>query len=350
MNKLTEGKSIDSMIRIALLVLLVGMSVMILMPFTLMLVWGIIIAVAAFPLFKKVTKLFGNRKTSAAVFISIVGILIIVLPSIFLAESSISGLRFIRAVYQEGQLTIPAPTEEVKTWPVVGEKLFTAWDLASHNIREFINKYNDQIKEYGQWILNTLAGIGITIIQFIVSIIIAGILLAKADLGEKTLVKFAGRLVGDRAEGFIKLTTGTIRSVVQGILGIALIQAFASAILLFSFNLHLAGIWAVIIMVLSIMQLPPLLVLGPICVYVFSAYDTFPAVIFTVVSALISVSDSLLKPLMLGRGVDIPMPVILIGAIGGMLVFGILGLFIGAVVLSLSYKLLIAWLHETEPA
>jgi predicted PurR-regulated permease PerM len=142
------------------------------------------------------------------------------------------------------------------------------------------------------------------------------------------------------------LTTGTIRSVVQGILGIALIQALASVVLLSIFNVPLPGLWAMFVLILAVVQLPPLLILGPISIYVFSVLDTVPATVFTVFALLISMSDGFLKPFFLGRGVDIPMLVVLLGAIGGMLAFGILGLFVGAVVLALSYKLMMAWLNS----
>ena len=164
-------------------------------------------------------------------------------------------------------------------------------------------------------------------------------------MGAKTSKEFAKRLVGDNAEDFINLTIGTIRSVVQGILGIALIQALASAILLIIFNVPMPGLWALFALILATVQLSPLLILGPISVYVFSVLDTVPATVFTVLAVLISMSDGFLKPLFLGRGVDIPMLVILLGAIGGLLAFGVLGLFVGAVVLAVSYKLMEAWLH-----
>jgi predicted PurR-regulated permease PerM len=169
------------------------------------------------------------------------------------------------------------------------------------------------------------------------------VLLAQSEAGNKTILQFAKRLVGAQAEDFINLTGGTIRSVVQGILGIALIQCFATAILLIISGIPFPGLWAVLVLIFAILQLPPLLVLGPIVVYVFSEFDTAPAVVFTVFAVLISVSDSLLKPIFLGRGVDIPMMVVLLGAIGGMIAFGILGLFVGAVVLALSYKLMMEW-------
>ena len=232
--------------------------------------------------------------------------------------------------------------------------LYSIWVQASNNLLGLLSKYNgqysEQVKDFVGWLLKTLTSIGLTFLQFIVSIIIAGALLAKADMGAETAKEFAKRLVGDNAENFINLITGTIRSVVQGILGIALLQAFASAILLIIFNVPMPGLWALFVLILATVQLSPLLIMGPISIYVFSVLDTTPAIVFTVSAVLIGSIDNLLKPLLLGRGVDIPMLVILLGAIGGMLAFGILGLFVGAVVLAVSYKLMMAWLHGDKPA
>lgn len=350
MNNLNDNRSIDRLIRIGLFLLLAATSLMILAPFMIMLAWGIIIAVALFPLFKKTVNALGNNKTLTAVLFTIVGLMVIIMPSFMLTESSASGYQNLQKAIQEGSLTIPPPTENVNEWPLIGEPLYNIWSRASNNLLELLTKYSgqnsEQVKEFLGWLLETLTSLGLTFLQFIISIIIAGALLAKADMGVETTKNFAKRLVGDNAEDFINLTTGTIRSVVQGILGIALIQALASVVLLSIFNVPLPGLWAMFVLILAIVQLPPLLILGPISIYVFSVMDTVPATVFTVFALLISMSDSFLKPFFLGRGVDIPMLVVLLGAIGGMLAFGILGLFVGAVVLALSYKLMMAWLNS----
>jgi predicted PurR-regulated permease PerM len=353
MKNSNNNRSVDFLIHIGLLILLVAASLMILAPFMIILIWGVIIAVAQFPLFKKSVNVLGNKKTLTAVLFTLAGLMIIIIPSLMLAESSASGYQNLLKAFEEGKLTIPPPTENVKEWPLIGENLYSIWVQASNNLLELLSKYNgqhsEQVKDFVGWVLKTLTSIGLTFLQFIVSIIIAGALLAKADIGAETAKEFAKKLVGDNAENFINLIIGTIRSVVQGILGIALIQALASAILLIIFNVPLLGLWTLFVLILATVQLPPILILGPISIYVFSVLDTIPATIFTVFAVLIGSIDNFLKPLFLGRGVDIPMLVILLGAIGGMLAFGVLGLFVGAVVLAVSYKLMMAWLHADNP-
>ena len=354
MKNVTDNRSIEFLIRIGLLILLVAASLMILAPFMIILIWGVIIAIAQFPLFKKSVNVLGNKKTLTAALFTLAGLTAIIIPSLMLAESSATGYQYLLEVFEEGRLTIPPPTENVKEWPLIGGNLYSIWAQASNDLLGLLSKYNgqysEQVKDSVGWLLKTLTSIGFTFLQFIVSIIIAGALLAKADMGAETAKEFAKRLVGDDAEKLINLIIGTIRSVVQGILGIALIQAFASAILLIIFNVPLPGLWALFVLILATVQLSPLLIMGPISIYVFSILDTTPAIVFTVSAVLIGSIDNVLKPLLLGRGVDIPVLVILLGAIGGMLIFGILGLFVGAVILAVSYKLMMAWLHGDKPA
>ena len=349
MKNLNDNRNIELLIRIGFLILLIAASFMILAPFMIILIWGVIIAVALFPLFKKTVNVLGKKKTLTAVLFTLAGLIVIIIPTIMLAESSTSGYQNLLKAFHEGRLTIPPPTKNVIEWPLIGENLYRIWSQASHNLLELLSEYNgqhsEQVKEFIGWLLKTLTSVGLTFLQFIVAIIIAGALLAKADMGTKTAKEFAKRLVGDNADDFISLITGTIRSVVQGILGIALIQALASVILFIIFNVPLSGLWALFVLILATVQLSPLLILGPISIYVFSVLDTIPATVFVVFALLIGMIDNILKPLLLGRGVDIPMLVVLLGAIGGLLAFGVLGLFVGAVVLAVSYKLMMAWIH-----
>ena len=335
--------NIDRLIRISLIILLITGSLIILAPFAILLLWGIIIAVAIYPVFVKTVKRLGGRKNLVSVLFTMAGLSVILIPTILVTGSGASSYKFLIESFNEGNLTIPMPRDEVKEWPIIGEKLYPVWNLAAHNLKEFINTYSDDLRQYGSWLVETLAGLGLTIVQFIVSIIIAGVLLAQAEAGKNAIHLFAKKLVGEKSEDFVILTGNTIRSVVQGILGIALIQCFSSALLFIISGIPFAGLWSVLILILAILQLPPLLVLGPIIVYVFSEFSTTPAIVFTVFAVLISISDSLLKPIFLGRGVDVPMLVVLLGAIGGMIAFGILGLFVGAVILALSYKLMMEW-------
>lgn len=339
--------AIEAAIRIGILVLLAGWCFKIVEPFVIAIIWGIIIAVAIYPLFRKLQHALGDRRKLAATVITLLALAIIIVPTVMLAGSLVESTEALTTGLREGTLKVPPPNESVADWPFVGEHTFKIWLLASTNLEAALEQMSPQIKVVGGWLLETAAGAGAGILQFIISIIIAGVLLATAQGGRGVTVSLTSRLAGHKGPEFADIAGATVRSVAQGVLGVALIQALAAGIGMLAIGVPGAGLWALLVLLLAVMQLPPLLILGPVAIYVFSAYDTVPAVLFLIWALIVSVSDSFLKPMFLGRGVDVPMLVILLGAIGGMIMSGIIGLFVGAVVLALGYKLLMTWLSET---
>ncbi len=215
------------------------------------------------------------------------------------------------------------------------------------NIEAAIEAFEPQIKELASSILSGVLGLGSTILLSIVSVIIAGALLVKADSAEITARKAFKILIGKQGEGFTDLAGATIRSVVQGVLGVAILQSVASGVVMLIFNIPLAGLWALIVLFLAIMQLPLTLILGPVVAYGFSSLGETQAIIFLVLNIIIGFSDTILKKIFMGRGVDVPVIVLLLGAIGGMMLSGIIGLFLGAVILSLTYKVYQSLIAQT---
>jgi predicted PurR-regulated permease PerM len=231
---------------------------------------------------------------------------------------------------------------------LIGDEVYDVWHGAAVNLQDTLNKFSDQLKALGGKVVKMAGAFAVGVLQFVLSIIIAGVFLVGAEGGYRMTLTFTSSLVGDRGRALTDLTVATIRSVAKGVLGVAIIQSLLASIGLVAMGIPAAGIWTFIILMLAIMQLPPILVLGPIAVWVFSTAEPVPATIFTIYSILVSFSDAILKPMMLGRGVEIPMLVILLGAIGGMILSGIVGLFIGAVVLALGYQILVAWMETDE--
>jgi len=173
--------------------------------------------------------------------------------------------------------------------------------------------------------------------------VIAALFWLNAEMLLRGCNLLAVRLFGESGADYIKLSGLTIQSVAQGVIGIALVQAILAGIGLFAVGAPMAGLWMLLVMVFAVAQLPPILVLGPVAAYMFTVETTTVATVFLVWSMVVSFSDTFLKPLLLGRGLDIPMIVILVGAIGGMIMHGILGLFVGAVVLGMTYELTKKW-------
>jgi len=339
---------IDIAIKLSAMAMIILWCFSIIRPFILITVWAAILAVALYPLHEKLTALLKGNKKLASAIIALVGISIIAVPSINLSSSAIDSAQHVYNGIEDGTLKIPAADESIKEWPLVGEKLFNLWQDASQDIQKVAGQYPEQVKSLSSTLLSAVAGIGGGILQFIVSLIIAVVFMAKSASLHLGVSKLMRRLMNDSGDRTISTTIATIRSVATGVLGVAVIQSLLSGIGLMIADIPGAGIWAIAVLILAIAQLPPIIILGPVAAYYFSVADTTPAVAFLIFSIIVSASDAFLKPLFLGRGMSIPMIVILLGAIGGMLLSGIIGLFVGAVVLALGYELMMDWLGHTS--
>jgi len=352
-NKVDQGflaNAMASFIQIGALLVLVTWCFSIVRPFISIVVWAIIIAIAVYPLHLSLTaKLGGRAKTSSFIFVMI-GLAIIIVPTWILAESSITGLKTIGENLRAGSISVSPPNPDVASWPLIGEKTHQIWSAAAVNLEGTLNQYEDQLRALGQRIFGFATGTLVGVLQFIFSMIIAGALLMQAKGGYTTSRNIMASLVGTQnCDKFTDMSILTIRSVVKGVLGVAVIQAVLSAVGLMLIGVPAPGLWAGAVLVLAIIQLPPIIILGPIAFWVFSVADPVPATIFLVYAIVVSASDAFLKPMLLGRGVETPMLVILIGAIGGAISAGIVGLFIGAVILALGYELFVAWMAPDEP-
>lgn len=341
--------SIELAIRLGLLILLATWCFLIVLPFIVPVMWGVIIAVAIYPLFKKLKSALGGRNKTATTVYIVLALALLITPTVMISGSLVDTAQDVVDKYEQGTLTVEPPDESVKEWPVIGDEVHEVWTQASKNLDATVDKYKPQLKLVGEKLASTAAGAGGTVLIFIISIIISGILMANAPGAYQFTVRLFSRLINEK-EGvaFTHLSRDTIRSIAQGVLGIAMIQAVLSAIGMYIMDVPAWGLWTVIILVLAILQLPPLLVLGFVAAYVFTIADTTPAIIFAIYALIVSTSDAWLKPLLLGRGVATPMLVILLGAIGGAILDGVIGLFVGAVVLALGYELFMAWLTYGE--
>ena len=341
--------AIETAVKLGLLFLLLTVCLKILDPFLMVIFWGIIIAVATYPLYVKLKNRLGGRVKLASTLFTLIAIAILITPTIMIADSIITISGGVQERVENDDLRIPPPDESVKEWPLIGEKVFGAWSMASTDLDKTLDHFEPQIKSAGKKALGAVAGAGATILQFIISIIIAGVLVTQAEGSYKLSKTIFRRLAGEGVH-YTETTINTIRSVAQGVLGIALFQATLGGLGMWVMDVPGWGFWTFLVLVVAVVQLPPLLILGPVAAYVFTVTDTTPAVIFLIYCMAVSFADGVLKPLVLGRGVSTPMLVILLGAIGGMLMSGVIGLFTGAVILALGYELLVAWIYKDEPA
>lgn len=341
--------AVNIAVRLGVLFALVAFCLRILAPFVTIVAWAAIIAIAAEGLYERWAGFHGGRRGLAAASLVVLVLLLISLPTIKLSESLLAGARGLSDQIAAGTLSVPPPSEKVSSWPLVGQRVYDGWQLASENLGEAVESAKPQLQAASRRLLSVTQSVGVATIQLLVSIVLAGVMLARRAGGESAN-KIAMRLFGERGQTLTRLARQTVRSVVQGILGVAAIQALLSGLGFLAVGLPGAGLWALLVLVAAIVQLPVLLVMILPIAIVFSESSTGVAVGFLVWSVAVSVIDNLLKPMLFGRGAQVPTLVIFLGAIGGMLAMGIIGLFVGAVVLAVGYELSVSWLDEKGEA
>jgi len=337
---------LEVLIRAGLIFALAALCFQIFAPFLTLMVWGLILAVTLYPMQEYVAAKMGGRQGLAATLIVILGIALIVVPTAILMSSLGDSVQRLIHDVQSDALVIPAPRESVAGWPVIGERVYALWSQAHADLPALVKSMQPKIGDLAKSALAFVASIGGGLLLFLAALIIAGILMAFGRSGSRASVAISERLAGPaRGAEFATLATATIRAVAQGVIGVAFIQAIIVGLCLLVAGVPWAGVLAMIALVLGIAQIPALIVTLPAIAYIWllGDYGKGEAILYTLLIFVAGLADNVLKPLMLGRGVDAPMPVILIGALGGMAAAGILGMFVGATLLALGYQLFMGW-------
>jgi predicted PurR-regulated permease PerM len=347
------SRVMDAFVRIGLVIVLALLCYRAVSPFLTLLIWSLILAVALYPLKDAVARKVGGRHGLAATLIAILGLALIVAPSAVLMSSLGDSVHQFIGNVQSNSLEVPAPSESVAAWPVVGPRLHAMWSQAHADLPALVQSLQPQLGGIAKAALGFVGGIGVGLLLFLAAFIIAAIIMAFGEEGARASLAIFQRIVGPaRGEELAKLSTATVRAVAQGVIGVAFIQAIIVGLCLLIAGVPFAGVFALIVLVLGIAQIPALIVTLPAIGYIWWAgtYGNVEAIAFTVLLLVAGMADNVLKPLMLGRGVKAPMVVILLGALGGMATAGILGMFVGATLLTLGYRIFMSWVADNPDA
>lgn len=347
--------AIEIAVNLFLIFIIMAWCLQIVSPFISIIVWAAVIAISMYKPFLKLQALLGGKKKLTLALFTLLGLAVVLVPGWLFVDSIVNSAQDATTAFETGEFHVTPPNESVKDWPIVGNKVYASWSQAASNFEAWLGANAEVLRTVVGGLFKKMAGIGVGVLQFAISVLIAMAFLASADKISGGMQLLFRRLVGDKTEDFMKLTTATVTSVTVGVLGISFIQAFLAGLGMAVVGVPAAGILALVVLIVCIAQLPPWLILFPVIFYVFSVESSTVASIFAVWAVIVSFLDMVLKPIFLGRGVEAPMLVILLGAIGGMIMSGIIGLFVGAIVLALGYKLLEAWLvmdqeEETDEA
>ena len=346
LEKRLSALLLDVLIRAGLVLALVVLCHKVFAPFLPLMLWALILAVTLYPIHQQIAKRIGGRQGLAATFLVLVGVVLIAGPTTVLVSSLGDSLHDLINNVKNNTLQIPAPSSKVAEWPLIGKKVHAFWSQAHTDLPSVVHSMQPKLGELTKRALSIVAGLGSNTLQFLFSFIIAGIIMAFGASGAKAARSIFERIAGiDRGKAFTDLSTATIRTVSAGVIGIASIQALLIGLALVVAGIPWAGLLSMIVLVLGIAQIPAVIVTLPVIGYIWYSgdYGTVSAITYTVLLIVAGMADNVLKPLMLGRGVDAPMPVILLGALGGMASKGILGMFLGATLLALGYQIFMGW-------
>lgn len=338
---------IDLLLPLFLTGLLIALCIQLLLPFVGLLLWTIILAICFNPLQQKLLAK-GWKPGRAAMLLGGVIVAVILIPTIIAAMNAASGIPSLVAAIQNGTAHVRPPPPSLEGIPVAGPKLHAAWAQAANDFPAFLKDHGDQVKDFSRWLLTQAGGIMMAVLGLMLAVILAAVALAYATGLRAFFVALFSRITGSRQQGEHLMDTiaATVKSVANGVIGVAFVQALLVGIGFFVAGVPGAGLLSLIAFLLGIVQVPVLIVTLPAIAWAFSAMDTTSAIIFTVWSIIAGLSDAILKPMLIGHGLEVPMPIILLVVIGGVMAFGLVGLFIGAVILAVGYVLFYEWLGK----
>jgi predicted PurR-regulated permease PerM len=341
---------VDNVVRLGLAALIVFWSLLLLKPFIAILLWAAVLSVALFPVHGWLSRALGGRKTVAAFLLTTFSLLLILGPLAAIVSALVSNLTQIASDMTGSGVSLPPPPPEIATWPLVGEKLTSIWAGAVAELDETLASFVPQLKELARATIGAVGNLGLSLLQFAVAIIIAGFIYGRADTIQSFLVRFAGRTAPRMGEGFVDLASKTVRGVARGVVGISLAQSILFGIGVLAAAVPLAGLWTFLVLLLAIIQIGPALVIIPVIIYAWTSMETLAAILLTVYLIPVMLMDNVLKPIVMGRGLPVPMLVIFIGVIGGTIAHGLIGLFVGPIILSIGYELVRAWIAQDTRA
>jgi predicted PurR-regulated permease PerM len=348
-----SGRSGDAVmyiaIRLGLLAFLIYWSFILLRPFIPVLVWSVVLTVALYPIFDWLSSHLGHRPRLAAIVTTLIVLAVFLAPATWLGIGLADALSKISDQLTSGNLVLPAPPDSVRNWPLIGNQFYEFWSNASINLQATLRDIAPHLKPLAGPILAIAGSAGTGTIKFILSVIVAGFLFLPGPRLAASIRNNLARIVPEQSKDFMALAGATIRTVAQGVIGVAVLQSLLAGVGLKVAGVPHAGVLAFAVLVLGIVQIGSAPILFPVIIWVWTVKEAGAAVLITIYLVLVGLSDNAMKPLLMARGMSTPVLVIFMGVLGGTLAHGIVGLFVGPIILAVAWELLAAWSRD-EPA
>lgn len=338
-----EARITDLVIRLTILGFFVYWSLALIRPFLPIVVWAVVLAVALSPFHNYLSARFGGRRGIASVIVTVVALTVVIGPVAVLARSLVETVQDIVARSSSGAFLVPNPPEFLSAWPVMGPRIESFWVLATTNTEEIFVRYSDLLSPVRDTLISGLSSVSFDLLKFIFSIVVSGVLLVPGPRLATGARRIASRIIAPRGEEFVDLAGHTIRNVSRGVIGVSLLQAIPIGIVFEIIGLPSAGMLAFLVLLLCVLQVGPALVVLPVLVWAWMTLSTGQALFLTAVLVPLTIMDNVLKPLFIGSGMKTPVVVIFLGVVGGAISYGLIGLFLGPIILAVFYDLVLTW-------
>jgi predicted PurR-regulated permease PerM len=327
---------------------LAAITFWVLQPFLLATIWATMIVVATWPLMLRVQSYVRGKRVLAVTVMTLVLLLVFVLP-VSLAVGALVQNADVLAGWAKSMstFTLPAPPDWLAGLPLVGEKLAALWqDLAAGESEGIVSRVAPYAGAATRWLFAQLGNVGLMSFHFLLTVVIAAIMYSSGEHAAAIAHRFGRRLAGERGEAAIDIAGGAIRGVALGVVVTALVQSLLAGIGLAVAGIPFASLLTAVMFLLCIAQLGPSLVLIPAVAWLYWKGDTVWATVLLVWCIPVVTLDNFLRPFLIRRGLDLPLLLIFAGVIGGLIAFGLIGLFVGPVVLAVTYRLFMAWVDD----
>jgi predicted PurR-regulated permease PerM len=339
-----------NVIRLAFLALLLYGAGVLLYPFSSVILWSVALSVSLYPVYDWIAFRLNGRRRIAAVIVTVLTLLVLTIPAAWIAITVAESTRQIYEQIDFSSVAVLSPPESIKSWPLFGDDLYRLWSYAASNVGDLLVKLGPQLKSLAGTFVRVGAGAGLGTVSFLLAIIVMGFLLPASPSVLKYVRGFARKLDPVRGENFVVIAGSTIRAVAKGVVGISVLQAIFASIGFIAGGIPQASLLTFAVFLFGIIQIGPSIVILPVIVWAWTFMDTGPAIVFTIYMLAVNTLDNVLKPFLMGRGSEAPMLTVLVGVIGGALAFGISGVFLGPIVLTVVWTLFRTWIDEPDPA
>ena len=338
----------QTVLRLLFLTLLLGGSIFILAPFVLATIWAIMIVIPTWPFMIRMERVFRRRRGLAVAAMSVLLMLIFFVPFVLAAttlfEHSGEAIDWLQSFRTRPLPQAPAWLGEI---PVLGSKLTGAWtEAVSGGADSLVARAVPYIGNIFNWFMGTAGSLGMLVVQFLLTIVISSMLYANGEVASRTVLAFGRRLAGAHGEGALILASKAIRGIAMGVVLTALAQTAASGLGMAIAGIPAASLLTVVVFVLCIAQIGPLIILLAATGWLYWSGDRTAATLLLIYSIPVGAMDNFLRPFLIMKEVDLPLPLIMVGVIGGLMAFGIVGIFVGPIVLAVAYTLSLDWIHR----